>query len=93
MTIPSIHRGIAAPSAPQRSGATPPASTKPLNAGIQLAVHDVRQPEPSGHDAAPRQRSWQRFLELARRLVGLRGGTPRSPRRRLPRSAARCCAA
>ncbi|MCT9124041.1 pentapeptide repeat-containing protein [Cupriavidus gilardii] len=74
MTIPSIHRGIAAPSAPQQSGATPPASTKPLNAGIQLAVHDVRQPEPSGHDAAPRQRSWQRFLELARRLVGLRAG-------------------
>lgn len=80
MSIPSIHRGVAVPSASEQTGAIPTASTKPVNAGIQLVVHDASQTEPPGHDGAPRQRSWQGFLELARRLVGLRADdAPRAP--------------
>lgn len=72
MTIPSIHRGVAVPSASEQTGAIPTASAKPLHAGIQLVVHDAGQTVSSSHDAVPRQHSWQRFLDLARRLVGLR---------------------
>ncbi len=72
MTIPSIHRGIAVPSASEQAGAIPTASTRPVNAGIQVAVHDASHAESPGHDAAPRQRGWQGFLDLARRLVGRR---------------------
>lgn len=71
MTIPSIQRGVAVPSASEQPGAISTASTKPASAGIQIAVHDAARTAPAAHDAVPRQRSWQRFLELARRLVGL----------------------